>query len=107
MGTLSLARARTAAIYTAMMGWGILWSFPWRFGLPFAAPMDAGYTLLAHTFFAQGRPWGTHTLHTSGVWGFLRFPFFDPGTFSLYVLVHIALGALIGWFFADRSLHLP
>jgi hypothetical protein len=90
-----------------MMGWGILWSFPWRFGLPFAAPMDAGYTLLAHTFFAQGRPWGTHTLHTSGVWGFLRFPFFDPGTFSLYFLVHIALGALIGWFFADRSLHLP
>jgi hypothetical protein len=104
---LSLARVRWTAIYLAMMGWAILWSFPWKFRKAAALPTDLSFTPLTHTFFAQGRPWGADTLHTSGIWGFLRFPMFDPGTFALFVSFHIALSAPIGWFFADRSFHLP
>jgi hypothetical protein len=104
---LSRARVRWTAIYLAMIGWAILWSFPWKFHKAAFWPTDLSFTPLAHTFFAQGRPWGADTLHTSGIWGFLRFPMFDPGTFSLFVIAHIALGALIGWYFADRSFHLP
>jgi len=104
---LSLARVRWTAIYLAMMGWAILWSFPWKFQKTGILSTDVSFTPLAHTFFAQGRHWGADTLHTSGVWGFLRFPIFDPGMFSLFVFAHIALGALIGWFFAERSLYLP
>ncbi|MBW2160708.1 MAG: hypothetical protein JRH14_12245, partial [Deltaproteobacteria bacterium] len=107
MGRLSLARVRWTAVYLAMMGWAILWSFPWKFHRLADLPTDLSFTPLAHVLFAEGRPWGMETLHTSGVWGFLRFPFFYPGTFSLFVFAHIALGALIGWFFADRSFHLP
>jgi hypothetical protein len=90
------ARIRWAAIYLAMIAWAILWSFPCQLDTASTLPTDLSFTPLAHTFFAQGRPWGADTLHTSGVWGFLRFPLFDPGTFSLFVAFHIALGALIG-----------
>ncbi len=100
------ARIAWAAIYVAMIAWAILWSFPWRFHTPAHWPTDASFTPLAHTFFAEGRPWGSHTLHTSGIWGFLRFPNYHPKTFSLFVCAHVALGAVIGWFFADRSFHL-
>ena len=98
---------RWPAIYLAMIGWAILWSFPWKFQTPAHWPTDASFTPLAHAFFAQGRPWGTHTLHTSGIWGFLRFTFYNPETFSLFVCANVALAALIGWYFADRSYHLP
>jgi hypothetical protein len=104
---MSLARIRWPAIYLAMIGWAILWSFPWKFQTPAHWPTDASFTPLAHTFFAQGRPWGTHTLHTSGIWGFLRFTFYNPDTFSLFVCANMALAVLIGWYFADRSYHLP
>jgi hypothetical protein len=107
ISTRSLARARWPAIYLAMIGWAILWGFPWKFQTPAHWPTDASFTPLAHAFFAQGRPWGTHTLHTSGIWGFLRFTFYNPETFSLFVCANVALAALIGWYFADRSYHLP
>ena len=100
-------RALWAAAYIAMIAWGILWSFPWKFHTPGHWPTDSAFTPLAHTFFAEGRPWGVHTLHTSGIWGFLRFPNYNAETFRLFVATHVALGALIGWFFADRSFHLP
>lgn len=101
------SRIAWAVIYVAMIAWAILWSFPWRFHTPAHWPTDASFTPLAHTFFAEGRPWGSHTLHTSGIWGFLRFANYHPKTFPLFVCAHVALGALIGWFFADRSVHLP
>jgi hypothetical protein len=104
---VSLARIRWPAIYLAMIGWAILWSFPWKFHTPSHWPTDSSFTPLAHTFFAQGRPWGTHTLHTSGTWGFLRFSFFNSETFTLFVCANVAVGALIGWYFADRSFRLP
>ena len=107
ISTRSLARLRWPAISLAMIAWAILWSFPWRFFTPALLPTDLSFTPLAHTFFAQGRPWGADTLHTSGIWGFLRFNLFHPDTFALFVSANLALGALIGWFFADRSFHLP
>ena len=107
ISTQSLARLRWPAIYLAMIAWAILWSFPWRFYLPAILPTDLSFTPLAHTFFAEGRPWGADTLHTSGIWGFLRFSLYHPGTFTLFVCANVALGALIGWYFADRSFHLP
>jgi hypothetical protein len=107
INTLNRERVRWAAIYVALIGWAILWSFPWKFSTPGHWPTDSSFTPLAHVFFAEGRPWGAHTLHTSGIWGFLRFPFFNPETFSTFVCAHVALGALIGWFVADRCFHLP
>jgi len=105
--SVSRARIRLTAIYLAMMGWAVLWSVPWHLNPAAGLPTDLSFTPLAHVFFAQGRPWGASTLHTSGVWGFLRFSWYDPRTFPLFVFAHVALGAIIGWFFADRSLHLP
>lgn len=107
MPAISRARVGWVAIYLAMIAWAILWSFPWRFSTPGGWPTDLSFTPLAHVFFAEGRPWGSHSLHTSGIWGFLRFPLYHPETFALFVGANVALGALIGWFFADRSFHLP
>jgi len=70
-------------------------------------PTDLSFTPLAHFSFAEGRPWGSHSLHTSGIWGFLRFPLYHPKTFRLFVGANLALGVLIGWFFADRGFRLP
>lgn len=103
----NLKRLGWTAIYVALVAWAIMWSFPWKFHTPSHWPTDSSFTPLAHSFFAEGRPWGAHTLHTSGIWGFLRFPNFHPETFSLFVCAHVALGAVIGWFFADRCFRLP
>ena len=104
---VSRAQVGWAAIYIGMIAWAILWSFPWVLEQPAIHPTDPSFTPLAHVFFAEGRPWGADTLHTGGIWGFLRFPMFNPETFSLLVTIHVALGALIGWFFADSSRSLP
>lgn len=90
-----------------MIVWAILWSFPWAFNPPDAWPADLSFTPLAHYFFAQGRPWGASTLHTSGIWGFLRFPVYHPDTFLLFMGANVSIGAVIGWFFVDRARRLP
>jgi len=95
------------AVTIAFALWAVVWSFPWHLNLPPLTQRDAGFTPYAHRFFAEGRPWGTDTLHTSGIWGFLRFPFYDADTFSLFVLCHLLLAVLIGWYFAVSGARLP
>jgi len=89
-----------------MVVWAFAWSFPWRLRPPAPELQDWAYTPYAHRFFAEGRPWGTDTLHTSGVWGFLRFPHYDADTFSMFALCHLFLASLIGWYFATTGAQL-
>ena len=75
--------------------WSVWLMVPWN-PAPFAqAPLDNGYTIFSHIAFAQGKPWGAGTLHTTGPLGFLRFPFFQEHTFTLLILGLGALGATL------------
>jgi hypothetical protein len=64
--------------------------------MPFGqGPLDTSYTIFSHIAFAQGQPWGTIALHTTGPLGFLRFPLFLPQTFACLALVAATLGGIL------------
>jgi len=71
---------------------------PWEFhSSNIKYNFDSAYTPLAHFYFANGHPWGTTTVHTSGVLGFLRYQFYNPLTFPLYAIMHFMLASMIAW----------
>jgi hypothetical protein len=57
---------------------------------------DEALTYLAHVHFAEGRPWGLDTLHSSGAFGFLRFDVYHEGTYPLLLAVQSATALFIG-----------
>lgn len=65
---------------------------------------DEALTYLAHVHFAEGRPWGLHTLHSSGAFGFLRYDTYHEGTYLWLLAVQSAtalfIGLLLGSLFA-------
>jgi hypothetical protein len=78
---------------------GVLWSVwllvPWV-PRPFVQrPSDGAYVIFSHIAFAQGEPWGSSALHTSGPLGFLRFPFFYRPTYVLLLLGNAAIAAAV------------
>lgn len=60
---------------------------------------DSAYTIMSHVAYADGQPWGTEGLHTSGPWGFLNLPIYFEPTYPLVIaanaLVAFAIAAIL------------
>jgi len=87
------SRITDFAIPMSAILWALLLLVPWVPKGFEQKPNDAAYTLFSHIAFAQGAPWGTHTLHTSGPLGFLRFPQYYAPTYELLLLGNAVLAA--------------
>lgn len=78
---------------------GVLWSVwllvPWVPRAFARGPRDGAYVIFSHIAFAEGEPWGSSALHTSGPLGFLLFPFFHRPTYVLLVLGNAAVAAAV------------
>ena len=95
VGSTRSARALDITIRLCATLWSV-WLITLWDPAPFAqVPLDASYTIFSHIAFAEGRPWGSGALHTSGPLGFLRFPFFHPQTYPLLLLSGAALATTL------------
>jgi hypothetical protein len=90
---------RSSVLDVTLSVCGVLWSVwllvPWVPRVFVQRASDAGYVIFSHIAFAQGEPWGSSTLHTSGPLGFLRFPFFYRPTYVLLLLGNAAIAAAV------------
>jgi hypothetical protein len=79
--------------------YAVIFLVPWRLHVPAGRPLDSSYVHMAHVTFAQGIPWGGVSLHTTGPWGLLRFPYYHPDTLSWFIAGHllIALTVVLIW----------
>ncbi|MGH2368963.1 MAG: hypothetical protein ACRDI2_12255, partial [Chloroflexota bacterium] len=93
--SLRSARALDITIRLCAILWSVWLMVPWDPTVFAQGPLDDSYTIFSHIAFAEGRPWGTDALHTSGPLGFLRFPFFFPPTYPLLLLGAAALGTTL------------
>jgi len=93
--SLRSARALDITIRLCAILWSVWLMVPWDPAVFAQGPLDAGYTIFSHIAFAEGRPWGSGALHTSGPLGFLRFPFFYHPTYAILLLGAAALGTTL------------
>jgi hypothetical protein len=87
------AMALSAAILLAGALWAIWLMVPWEPRIFGHEPRDSAYVIFSHIAFANGEPWGTVALHTSGPLGFLRFPFFYAPTYVWLLIGNAAIAA--------------
>lgn len=86
---------RTLALAAFACFCGLVLLVPWE---PLSLPPDGGdgmFHPLAHHQFAAGMPWGATSLHTSGPWGFVRFPYYLPDTYGLLVAINGLVAAAV------------
>ena len=80
---------------------------PWVPRVFVQGPRDGGYVIFSHIAFAQGEPWGSRALHTSGPLGFLRFPYFYRPTYVLLLVGNAVIAtavALLLYHLAGRGM---